>query len=284
MKTEVEIGMLWVEGPLSYVEILCAQSFVDAGHHVKLFHYGDIPNAPDSVECVDANTVLRPDTIVTHGRTGSPALFSDMFRYHLLKQNDRMIWADLDAYCVRPFETESGHFHGYASQTLINGGILGMPSDSEALALLLEMCEDQYGIPEWYPDAEIDRLRGLKDNGTPVHVGDLPWGVWGPHALTHFLHKTGEARYSLPVSALYPVSFRDRRQLMKSRMRDKIEALIGPDTYSVHFYGRRVREYLHSLGGLPQEGSYFDMLLKKHRIDVAAAPVWSKEDMTGTAS
>lgn len=27
MKQDFEIGMLWVEGPLSYVEVLCAQSF-----------------------------------------------------------------------------------------------------------------------------------------------------------------------------------------------------------------------------------------------------------------
>ena len=45
MSRDYEIGMLWVEGALSYVEVLCAQSFLDAGHHVKLYHYKDDPDA-----------------------------------------------------------------------------------------------------------------------------------------------------------------------------------------------------------------------------------------------
>lgn len=277
MKQDYEIGMLWVEGPMSYVEVLCAKSFADAGHHVKLYHYGAIPNVPDCVECVDGNTILNAAEFIRHSKTGSFALFSDVFRYHLLRKCDRMIWADLDAYCVRAFESGTGHFFGWASDDLINGGVLGLPRDSEALGQLLEMTEDHYNIPEWYSDEEKDRLQRLKDGGAPVHVGDLPWGVWGPHALTHYLQKTGEAKHALPVSALYPVSFRDRRQLMKARTRAKIDGLIGPETRSVHFYGRRVREILSSLGGMPEPGSYLDHLLAKHGIDVAAAPVWSRE-------
>lgn len=284
MKKEYEIGVLWVEGPMSYVEVLCAQSFVDAGHHVKLYHYGEIPNAPASVEMVDGNTVLSAQDFITHGRTGSLALFSDVFRYYLLKQNDRIIWADLDAYCVRHFEPVDGHFHGWASRSLINGGVLGMPQDSDALGQLIEMTQDQYSIPEWYDDAEKARLQALADAGTPVHVGELPWGVWGPHALTHYLHKTGEAKYALPIPSLYPISFKDRRKLMKTAMLPRVNQLIKEDTYSVHFYGRRVREVLSAMGGMPQEGSYLDGLLKKHLIDVGAAPVWSREDKESEAA
>lgn len=284
MKKDYEIGMLWVEGPMSYVEVLCAKSFVDAGHHVKLYHYGAVPNAPDFVECVDGNAILNVSDFIRHSKTGSFALFSDVFRYHLLQTSDRMIWADLDAYCVRAFETDSGHYFGWASDDLINGGVLGLPRDSDALGQLLEMTGDQYNIPEWYSDEEKARLQRLKDDGAPVHVGDLPWGVWGPHALTHYLAKTGEAKHALPVSALYPVSFRDRRQLMKARTLGKIEALIGPETTSVHFYGRRVREYLTSLGGMPEPGSYLDGLLRTHAIDVDAAPVWSRGDVQEKAA
>lgn len=279
MKQEYEIGMLWVEGRMSYVEVLCARSFADAGHHVKLYHYGDIPNAPDCVEMVDGNTILDSGDFITHSKTGSLALFSDVFRYHLLRKCDRMIWADLDAYCVRAFQPTDGHFYGWASDDLINGGVLGLPQDSDALGQLLEMTEDVYGIPEWYTDAEKARLSGLRDAGTPVHVGELPWGVWGPHALTHFLQKTGEAKYALPVAGLYPVGFRERRKIMRGWGRARVEGLIGPETYSVHFWGRRVREALVSLGGLPEPDSYLEGLLKKHEIDVTAAPVWSRDEV-----
>lgn len=276
MKQDHEIGMLWVEGPLSYVEVLCAQSFVDAGHHVKLYHYKDVQNVPEGVELVHGDAVLKIDKFIQHGRTGSFALFSDVFRYHLLQQNDRMIWADLDAYCVKPFETQTGHFFGWESSHHINGGVLGLPPDSEALGQLLELTEDEYGIPEWYTEAEKADLREKAEAGTPVHVGDLPWGVWGPQAVTHYLHKTGEAKYAFPISGLYPVGFRDRRLLMRTRATKKIDKLLTESTYSVHFYGRRVREFLADIGGMPEPDSWMDVVLRKHKIDCDAAPVLSR--------
>ncbi|SHI59075.1 hypothetical protein SAMN05444000_10239 [Shimia gijangensis] len=283
MSGEYEIGMLWIEGPLSYVETLCAQSFMDAGHHVKLYHYKDVQNVPEGVELIHGDTILKIDKFIQHRRTGSFALFSDVFRYHLLKQRDRMIWADLDAYCVKTFQSKTGHFFGWESSKHINGGVLGLPSDSEALGQLLEMTEDEYGIPEWFTEQERDRLKILKDQGNPVHVGDMVWGVWGPHAVTHYLQKTGEAKYAFPVEGLYPMSFRNRQQLMRSGLQHKIEEALTPDTYSIHFYGRRVREILADIGGLPEPDSYLEMLLEKHKINTAAAPVLSREMKAGIA-
>lgn len=278
MTKEYEIGMLWVEGPLSYVEVLCAQSFLDAGHHVKLYHYKDVQNVPDGVEMVHGDEVLKIDTFLQHGKTGSFALFSDVFRYHLLQQNDRMIWADLDAYCVKRFRSETGHFFGWESPEHINGGVLGLPSDSDALGQLLEMTQDEYAIPEWYPDDRKAKLQKLQDEGNPTHVSELRWGIWGPQAVTHYLLKTGEAKYAFPVEGLYPVSFRDRRLMMRERARDKVANMINDDTYSVHFYGRRVREFLSQIGGMPEPGSWMDEVLHKHRIDCDAAPVLSRHE------
>ncbi|MEL7258243.1 MAG: hypothetical protein AAFN80_10440 [Pseudomonadota bacterium] len=278
MSRDYEIGMLWVEGPLSYVEVLCAQSFLDAGHHVKLYHYHDVQNVPDGVEMVDGNSVLNIDNFIQHGRTGSLALFSDVFRYHLLSQNDRMIWADLDAYCVKPFETKTGHFFGWESEKHINGGVLGLPRDSEALGQLLEMTKDEYGIPEWYSDDAKSHLQKLRDDGEPVHVSEMKWGVWGPQAVTHYLKKTGEDKFAFEIPGLYPVGFRHRRLLMRQRAKDKVDKLITDETYSVHFYGRRVRELLSLLGGMPEPGSWFESTLEKHKINCDAAPVLSREE------
>ncbi|WP_236544472.1 hypothetical protein [Roseovarius atlanticus] len=278
MTQDYEIGMLWVEGPLSYVEVLCAQSFLDAGHHVKLYHYKDVQNVPEGVELIHGDSVLQIDRFIQHGRTGSFALFSDVFRYHLLKQNDRMIWADLDAYCVKPFQSETGHFFGWESKHHINGGVLGLPPDSDALGQLLEMSEDEYGIPEWYSDAEKDKLQQQKDEGEPVHVSEMKWGVWGPQAVTHYLHKTGEAKYAQPIEGLYPVGFRERRLLMRGWAKEKVEDMITDQTYSVHFYGRRVREFLSKQGGMPEAGSWMEHILNKHNIDCEAAPVLSREE------
>ncbi|MEQ9258480.1 MAG: hypothetical protein RIG84_05230 [Roseovarius sp.] len=278
MGKEYEIGMLWVEGPLSYVEVLCAKSFLDAGHHVKIYHYEDVANVPEGVELVHGSEVLRMDNFLTHGKTGSLALFSDVFRFHLLRKNDRMIWADLDAYCVKPFETETGHFFGWESAHHINGGVLGLPPDSEALAGLLEMSEDEYGIPPWFPEEERARLQELKDIGEPVHVSEMVWGVWGPQAVTYHLHKTGEAKHAFAREGLYPVGFADRRRLTTKRHAGFVDDCITENTYSVHFYGRRIKERLASMGGAPEEGSYMDTILRKHGVDMAAAPVFTRKE------
>ncbi|MGR3571260.1 hypothetical protein [Brevirhabdus sp.] len=273
MAKEYEIAMLWVQGPLTYVEQLCAKSFLDAGQHVKLYQYGKVDNIPAGVEVRDGNEILSMDNFIQHGRTGSLALFSDVFRYHLLKQSEGVIWADTDAYCLRPFTSGTGHFYGWESDHNINGGVLGLPRDSDALGRLLEMTEDEYAIPEWFDEAETARLRGLQDAGTPVHVSEMQWGVWGPHAITHYLHKTGEAAHALPRHALYPMGFADRRKIMKPESYAAIEGMLRPDSSSIHFYGRRMKHYLASVGGFPPAGSYLDDLLKKHEIDPGLAPL-----------
>lgn len=269
---EYQIGALWIGGALSFVEQLCLVSFRDAGHHVKLFTYDTVQNVPDGIEVCDASTVLPMDTAIRHTRTNSPAPQADRFRYHMLARYDRIIWADTDAYCVRPFTTENGHFHGWESDTHVNNGVLGLPRDSETLAALLAFTADEFAIPEWLPRAEQDAMRAAKEAGNPVGVGDQQWGAWGPRALTHFLHKTGEIRHSLPRAALYPVPFKQRRELIKPDA--GAERFLTPDTCSIHFYGRRIRKRLAEVeGGAPHPSSFMGQLLAKHRIDPEKAPL-----------
>ncbi len=269
---EYRIGALWIGGALSFMEQLCLKSFVDAGHHVRLYTYGAVDHIPDGIEVADAATVLSMDTAIRHTRTGSPAPQADRFRYHMLAQNDDMIWADTDAYCLRPFTTETGHFYGWESEHHVNNGVLGLPRDSETLRELIEFTSDEYAIPEWLPLAEQDRLRAAKAAGTPVGVGDQEWGAWGPRALTWFLHKTGEIRYALPRAALYPISFKDRRKLVQ-RDSDAGQYLT-PDTVSIHFYGRRIRKRIQEAeGGAPHPASLIGRLLLRHGIDPAQAPL-----------
>ena len=272
MPQDYQIGALWIGGSLSYVEQLCLVSFRDAGHHVKLFTYGDVQNIPDGIEVADANSVLPMDSIIRHTRTGSPAPQADRFRYHMLAQHDDIIWADTDAYCVKPFTTENGHFHGWESAHHVNNGVLGLPRDSDTLGELLAFTSDEFAIPEWLPQAEQAELRAAKEAGNPVGVGDQAWGAWGPRALTYFLHKTGEIRYSLPRTALYPISFKDRRLLVKPNA--DAERFLTDDTLSIHFYGRRIRSRLiEAEGGAPHPDSLLARLMDKHGVRVQDAPL-----------
>lgn len=269
---EYQIAALWMEGKLSFLEQLCLKSFVDAGHHVKLYHYGLLENVPEGIELADAAEILPRDANLAHARTGSPALHSDLFRYHLLAKNDRTIWADTDAYCMKPFTTETGHFFGWESRKHINGGVLGLPQDSDALAALLEFTSDEFAIPPFYGEDYMRELEEKKAAGTPVHASEQPWGVWGPHAVTWFLHQTGEAKHALPQEALYPFPYRDRRKMLKPRL--DVSQWVTENTVSVHLYGRRMRARLvEREGGAPHPKSFLGELLRRHGINPADAPL-----------
>ncbi|MDT8856105.1 hypothetical protein RNZ50_13985 [Paracoccaceae bacterium Fryx2] len=272
MSQDYQIGALWIGGSLSFLEQLCLKSFVDAGQQVTLFTYEGVTNAPDGVALEDAAAILPQTGFLRHERTGSPALHSDVFRYHLLAKRDRMIWADTDAYCVKPFTTPTGHFHAWESETGINGGVLGLPQDSATLAALLAFTRDEFAVPDWYDEDYCAKLRALRDAGTPLHVSEQPWGVWGPHALTHFLKQTGEVRHTLPRAALYPFAYEDRRLMLRPGV--EVSDYVTDETFSIHFYGRRMRARIVSKdGGIPRPRSLIGQLLRKHGIDPTAAPI-----------
>ncbi len=266
-----EICALWIGGQLSYMEQLCLQSFLDHDHKVTLYTYEGVKRVPDGITLADAADISPFREELRHFRTGSPALMSDVFRYDLLKKRPGVIWADTDAYCLKPFQTDTGFFLGWESAHHVNGGVLGLPADSETLNELLELCKDPYGIPPWLSERNRAIYAEAAEAGNPVHVSEMPWGIWGPHAITHFLKITGEIEHALPTEALYPVRYADRRVYFKRPM--KTMACITKNTFSVHLYGRRVRGRLKNLSNmLPNEGSYIEYLLKLHKIDPRLAP------------
>ncbi len=267
-----QIAMLWMRGRFSFVEQLCAQSFLDAGHHVILYIYDTVDHVPEGVELRDAADILPETGFLVHERTGSPALHSDVFRYRLLENADRMIWADTDAYCLRRFQPVEGHMHGWESSKHVNGGVLGLPRDSETLGALLEFTRDEFAIPPWESEARRREMEELREAGTPVHAGEQTWGVWGPHAITHFLKETGEIRYAYPQEVLYPYSFSERRKMFRPRLDHS--AAITENTQSIHLYGRRIRKRLAEKDhGLPHPKSLIGQLLLKHKIDPCEAPL-----------
>jgi len=282
LEREYQIGALWMRGPLSYLEQLCLTSFMDAGHHVVLYSYDELTGVPDGIEQRDANTILPENGYLVHERTGSPALHSDLFRYRLLAQEDRMIWADTDAYCVKKFQSETGHFFGWESKRHINGGVLGLPHGSDALGELINFTNDEFSIPPWFDSEEKDRLMDMAERGTPIHAGEMRWGVWGPHAVTFFLNKTGEAKYALPQEGLYPFTFKERNYMLKRGF--DTSAYITDDTYSIHFYGRRMRARLvEKENGVPKRWSVIGKLLAKHNISPRDAPIPPKSEIQPNA-
>lgn len=272
MPSEYKIGMLWVDGPLSFLEQLCMVSFLDAQQDVRLYVYGDVTNIPDGVEVQDARDILPDEDFVIHTRTGSPAPHSDKFRYRMLAQQPDLIWADTDAYCLKPFQPVDGHFYGWITGTEIANGVMKLPPDSQTLKDLIEYTEDPYAIPPWLPERHQNELIEARNAGNPKHVGEMPWGVWGPSALTWLLERNGEAHHAMQPHVLYPIPYKNRRAM--ARPGANAQKFIQPDTVSIHFYGRRMRPFLQQrFDGIAPADCMIGQLAEKHGIDPAAAPV-----------
>ena len=267
------VAGLWIGGSLTWLEQLCLTSFVRMGHPTALYTYGDVGGVPDGVEVCDGNTIMANPEIYTHERSGSVALFSDVFRYHLLKNAPDTIWIDTDIYAVRPLETGSPYAFGYETDRQMNGAVLGMPHDCEMLDLLLDLTSDPYNIPEFHNQHAQERHRVAKAEGNPVHASEMPWGVWGPHAVTWAARKAGVADHSQAREVFYPVHFAERNLFFK-RPR-LVMNMIKPNTLTVHIWGRikRVSGKRHG-GGVPAN-CWLDRLCKEQDIVPLDAPITS---------
>lgn len=266
------LASLWIGGRLSWLEQLCLASFRDHGHDVTLFSYEDIDNVPAGIRRADAAPLFPARSFLVHGRTGSPAVHADAFRYRMIADTG-LVWIDADILALRPWTLDTGWIFGWEKPgRIVCNAVLGLPRTSKTLTALLEFCQDPHPVPPWLSPKNRENLVAARECGQPVHVSDLPWGVWGPAALTHFLRQTGEITHALPQTAFYPIPFRDRRDLLKPG-RD-LSDRIGPDTFGVHLWNRRLRRRLvtHHDGVAP-EGSYLAAAVLRHRIDMAAAPI-----------
>lgn len=268
----VRLGSLWIGGNLSWLEQLCIKSFLDHGHDFTLYTYEGVTNAPEGTIVADANAVFPATEFITHRASGSPAVHADAFRYRMIRQTG-LVWVDVDVLCMRPWLIRSQAVFGWEKPgKVVCNAVLGLAAGSATLAALNAFCADEYPIPPWLAEADRARLQAARDAGAPVHVSDLPWGVWGPAALTHFLRVTGEDAEALPQQAFYPIPFKDRRDMLDPGV--DITPRLGPDCWGVHLWNRRLRRRLVTHhGGIPEPGSFVGQAVVRHGIDCAAAPI-----------
>ncbi|GAB4285172.1 MAG: hypothetical protein Kow0058_04390 [Roseovarius sp.] len=276
------VGALWIGGSLSWLEQLCLKSFVDQGHPTILYTYGEVAGIPEGVEVRDGRGILDTQNFVTHARTGSVALFSDLFRFHLLARDPEIIYVDTDVYSLRPLPGGESHVFGYEfwvderEKGQINGAVLRLPQDSPALQGLLEFTTEEYPIPEWLPPRHLDEIRRRADAGDPMHVSEMPWGIWGPLGVSAFLQMTGEDRHARPTDFYYPVHYANRRVFAKRPERTRRH--LTENTRCIHIWAPIKRYCARRHGGVPPEGSFLAELLARHGIDAAQAAVPDQAD------
>lgn len=202
---------------------------------MRLYAYGAIEGAPEGVEVRDAAEVLPASAIVRYDQ-GSPALFSNRFRYELLAMGAG-IWIDTDVYCLKPFDFAEPCLFGWQDEKLICTAIMRLPKDGELLGRLRELFEADEA-PWWLTGADRAAAEAqVAETGT-VRWQALGWGLTGPHALTNIAREVGAVDAAQPCRVFYPKRWEEADWVFDPA--SPLEAVAGPDTYGVHLWNKMI--------------------------------------------
>lgn len=195
---------LWMSGALDWVSVACLKSVVRQGHEMHLYSYGDIPNIPKGVVHKDARMIVPEEEIFLYdgisqpGRIGSPAPFSDAFRYRS-QQQERGVWMDSDMYFLREIDLspplilawerpESTDENQSWFKNLVGNALMKLPSQSGLTTDLVKLTSKPYEMPPWVPKGIQEKV-WEKLQGKPFFPGAVSYATVGPIALTYFAKK-----------------------------------------------------------------------------------------------
>lgn len=235
------INALWIGSELNLMASACLKSFLKHGHVVNLYTYGDINNIPAGINICDGNEIIPQDKIIKHQKTGSYALFSDIFRYALVSKINNGIYVDCDVYCLKPMTIpEHGYLLGYEHPHSINGAVLALPKESELLNTLIDLSNQECFTPEWYPPFRKFRLKIKRLFGYANHISTMGWGVLGPSAITHYTKKLQLTHFVQDLDVLYPIQHHEAKQkLLDENL--TISDVISERSVCVHLYNETLR-------------------------------------------
>ncbi|MGA1180602.1 MAG: hypothetical protein ACO3U1_08340 [Marivivens sp.] len=278
------VSSFWTGSDLSFVEVLVAQSYLDAGHSFTLYTLDEVNNVPDGVVVANAREVYAPIFEVGSGLRHNNAVFSDIFRLFMIRETGA-IWADMDAYCLRPFVFPTQYVFGYEEvkkgEFSLNNGVLGLPQSSLGLQHCIDFLTDPAPIPPFFRTNRRAELEGRRAAGETWDVTQFSWGTTGPRMVEHFLSTTGENRFGVSKNVLYPGPRPFRRALLNPDIPSQVYE--HPETVSVHIFGKTKQFILDGHDGVLPRDCYLDRLCRRHGIDPAEFPLQAKKT-TGTVA
>jgi hypothetical protein len=229
---------LWIGPRLGAVERACLRSLLRQGHRLVLWCYAAPDGVPAGVELRDARALLPESRIVVH-KGGSPALFTNLFRYELMRRG-LGLWVDCDVYALAPLAGLPDLLFGWETERTINTAVLRLPPDSPLLAPLIRLFEEKE-VPPWLPlHARAAAWRRLKRSGR-IGLPFMPWGTAGPQALTWLAQRAGLDSFALPRSVFYPMPWTKAAWIRDPAI--ALEDVAAPETRTVHLWNELVKGF-----------------------------------------
>lgn len=260
------VGTLWMGGPLNWIARLGLQSFVNRGHQVMLFSYGDgLEPGVEGVEVIDARNVFDAPQHLRKSVTAS--ILSDLFRLHLMVVSDA-VWVDTDVLGYRRLKTFDGYLVGHEESRWINGAVLRLPQTSPALAELIDCLSDPGFVPDWlHPETRRKAEAAPADQRLYEACRLIP-NAAGPRALTHMMKKHGEDHHALPHQVLNPLPWSMADVYFNPH--GGVEGWLTDDTLTLHLYTSRIRSLHRRVR--PRQGSFMRRFADEVGFDFADLP------------
>ena len=238
------VNMLWIGDRLGRIELLSLASWLNCGHPIRLHTYQPIANVPVGVELVDGEaTVPFADMKgLRYGRTGSYALGANYFRYRL-QSAAAGLWSDLDVVCLKPVNVEGDCLFGLEDETLINSAIIYLDAGLPIVAELEGLFRTNR-LPPWTRMRRARKARLKRFLGLPVRPADLPWGTFGPAAVTALAHKHGLFKKALPRKVFYPLHFKQAKAVYDPAV--SLESILYEETLTLHLWNEALRDLRHT--------------------------------------
>lgn len=250
----------WSFAPLTYVERLCLTSMVAAGHAVDLYTYDGKLDVPEGVTVRDAREFYARDRVVFHARTGSPALFTDIFRYAGLRRGIGA-WVDTDVILLRGIADLGEHIFGLEEPGRLNGAVLRLPADSPYLAYIDRLVAAPVPLPQHWSIKKKLRQLARGAIGRARRLEDLEWGVIGPVALTAYARRNGWLSLAQPKEVFYPIHWTERPMFFGPA--ELVEQRITPATRAVHLWHMG---FTKEQKARPPPGSYLARMCDRYGI------------------
>lgn len=232
----VEVGSLWVRGPLPPYVILCINSWVRAGYVVSLYSY----ETPANVRLLDtevrvvpaANIVVGPSKSQLEDPKYSLAGFSNHFRMKMILATGQL-WLDTDILSTGKILDEPGLVVGREDKNTVNGAVVGARDGHPLISHLSQLIE--------------------RKGSRSYLFGDL-----GPALITEQVEAMGLEDLVYPRKHFYEIGALENWKLFSVHYREEVERRLA-DSFFVHLWNEAmVTVGIDPMAAIPQRGSYLN--------------------------